>query len=343
MSRRTVSLLVIVAVLLLLLLLAPEVPLLVFAGALFALFLRAGGDVLAARLHVGGGWGVALFAVLLLLGGGALGWIAVPTVADQAAELAQRIPEAARTLADRLDRYEVLRSALDQVPPAGLLGTGGSAATSAVTATFGILGHGVVILFVGAYLAADPAVYRRGADALVAPSVRPRARRVVAVAGDTLRRWLVAQLLSMSVVGVLTGLGLWLIGVPLAPILGLIAGLLAFIPNIGPVLSAIPGVLLGLSESPATALWAVGVYVGVQALESYLITPRIQEEAVALPPALTISVQLLFAILFGTLGLALATPVAALGLTLVRLLYVEDYLERGGRDGEGTAALREAG
>jgi len=140
--------------------------------------------------------------------------------------------------------------------------------------------------------------------------------------------------MAMSVVGVLTWLGLWLVGVPLAPILGLIAALLAFIPNIGPIIAAVPAVLLALSDGPTMALQVVGVYVAVQALESYAITPLIQQERVSLPPALIISTQLLMGVLFGVLGLALATPMAALGLTIIREAYVGRYLagEARGRD-----------
>jgi predicted PurR-regulated permease PerM len=148
--------------------------------------------------------------------------------------------------------------------------------------------------------------------------------------------------MAMTVVGVLTWLGLWLIGVPLAVVLGLIAALLAFIPNIGPIIAAVPAVLLALSEGPTTALLVVGVYVAVQSLESYVITPLIQQEQVSLPPALIISMQLLMGVLFGILGLALATPMAALGLTLIREAYVKLYL-----DGEprrnNVAAADEAG
>jgi predicted PurR-regulated permease PerM len=161
---------------------------------------------------------------------------------------------------------------------------------------------------------------------LLAPSMRPAGREVLSKATDTLQNWLIAQFMAMAVVGVLTWLGLWLIGVPLAPILGLIAALLAFIPNIGPIIAAVPAVLLGFSMGPTIALLVVGVYVAVQALESYAITPLIQQERVSLPPALIISMQLLMGVLFGILGLALVTPMAALGLTLVREVYVQRYL-----------------
>jgi predicted PurR-regulated permease PerM len=143
--------------------------------------------------------------------------------------------------------------------------------------------------------------------------------------------------MAMAVVGVLTWLGLWLVGVPLAPILGLIAALLALVPNIGPIIAAVPAVLLAFSDGPTTVLMVVGVYIGVQTLESYAITPLIQQERVSLPPALIISMQLLMGVLFGVLGLALATPMAALGLTLVREVYVQRYLGKEAGDDDARA------
>ena len=163
---------------------------------------------------------------------------------------------------------------------------------------------------------------------LIAPSGRARAEEVLDNAVGTLRGWLTAQLISMSVVGVLTWGGLWLLGIPLALVLGLIAALLAFIPNIGPVLAAVPALLLAVSQGWSTVFWVGTVYVGVQTLESYVITPLVQLEKVSLPPLLVIGFQMLFGVLFGILGLMLATPTAALTMSLTRDLYVEDWLER---------------
>ena len=132
----------------------------------------------------------------------------------------------------------------------------------------------------------------------------------------------------MAAIGVLTGFGLWLLDVPFMLLLAVLAAVLTFIPNIGPVLASVPAVLLGLSDGLDHALWIVGLYVGVQAVEGYLVTPRVQQEAVSLPPVLTISFQFLFGLLFGVLGLALAVPLAAVVLRLVQKFYVGEYLDR---------------
>lgn len=163
---------------------------------------------------------------------------------------------------------------------------------------------------------------------LVAPSLRERAEEVLQATGATLHNWLSAQLSAMTVVGVLTGLGLWIAGIPLAIALGLIAGLLAFIPNIGPIIAIAPALLLAFPEGQSTLIAVLAIYFGVQALENYVVTPLIQQEKVALPPAFVIAVQLLFGVLFGITGLALATPIAAALMTIIGLVYVNDYLDR---------------
>jgi predicted PurR-regulated permease PerM len=130
----------------------------------------------------------------------------------------------------------------------------------------------------------------------------------------------------MTVVALLTVLGLWALGIPLALTLGLFAGLIKFIPNFGPILSALPPVLLALLSGPRQALWVVLLYLGIQTLESYVITPLVQQKVVSLPPVLVISAQLLAGSLFGFAGLALATPLLAVAMVLARTLYLEDVL-----------------
>lgn len=327
---RTVSLVVLFVMLALTLVVAPDVLLVVFAGLLFGVFLGGSGEWLARRLGIGRGWGVGLFLVLIVLGFAGASLAFAPAVAEQLDQLAREIPAAAERVRARLEEYAWGEEVLRRASPKALLsdGGGGTAAT-AVATTFGALGSLIIMFFIGLYVALDPHTYRRGLVSLIAPSARAAADQVLRKAVDTLQNWLVAQLMAMAVVGGLTWLGLWLVGVPLAPILGLIAALLAFVPNIGPIIAAIPAVLLGFSEGPTTALLVVGVYVAVQALESYAITPLIQQNRVSLPPALIITTQVLMAALFGLLGLALATPLTALAMTLIRETYVQRYLEAG--------------
>ncbi|WP_160000710.1 AI-2E family transporter [Roseomonas sp. 18066] len=329
MSRRGVSLIVLAVVLGLLLWQLPEVPLLVFAAALLGVFLFSGGKLLRRVLPVSNGAAVGLFILTLLLISAALGMMAARPIADQLNELWQQVPAAAASLSERLSHYRWGQELLSRLQsgnislPAG----GGTTAFTALNTTFGALANLVLVVFLGLYFALDPALYRRGIEALLAPSLRPRARAIAEEAAATLRGWLGAQLICMAVIGSLTGIGLWLIGLPLAPVLGLIAALLAFIPTVGPVLSAVPGVLLGLAQGQQTALAVVGVYLAVQSVESYLVTPYVQRRNVDLPEAVTIVALLAFGLIYGFLGMLLATPLAAVMLMLVKRIYVEGYLE----------------
>ncbi len=323
-----VSLIVLLLGFVFLLVLAPDVLLVIFAGLLFGVFFGGGGSWLSEKLSIGHGWAIGLFVLLICLALAGVSLAFAPTVVEQFDQLVQEVPSAVESLRSRLEDYALGEKLLQRITPGALMsnGTQGTAA-SAVASTFGALGNFVIMLIVGLYVALDPQTYRRGLVSLLAPSIRDDGEDVLEKSTNTLQNWLVAQLMAMTVVGTLTWLGLWLIGIPLAPILGLIAALFAFIPNIGPIIAAVPAVLLGFSEGPTTALLVVAVYLGVQTLESYAITPLIQQERVSLPPVLIISMQLLMGVMFGLIGLALATPMAALALTVVRETYVHRYLE----------------
>lgn len=325
---RVLSLVVLAVVFLTLVVIAPDVLLVIFAGILFGVFFGGGGEWISRHTGLPRGAGIAIFVILIVAALISSIMAFAPAVTEQFDQLAKEIPANIEKLRDWLNDYTWGERLLGAAQPSALMSAeGGSAAASAVTMTFGALGNFVIMLFIGLYGAIDPTPYRKGLSVLLAPSLRPRAEEVLDRARRTLQSWLSAQFISMTAVGILTWLGLWLIGVPLAFILGIIAALLAFIPNIGPVLSAMPALLLALPEGNASVLQVAAVYVAVQALESYIITPLIQQEKVLLPPALIISAQLLMGVLFGILGLALATPLTALAMTLVSALYVEDLLE----------------
>lgn len=325
---RTVSLIVLAAVFILMIVIAPDVLLVVFAGILVSVLLGGGGAWVARRTGAPRGLGIAAFIAAILLGFGGIIAAFAPAMAEQFNQLAQELPKSLEQLQDTVAQYSWGERALQAFEPSGLISAeSGSAAASAVTGTFGAFGNAIIITFIGLYGAISPQTYRKGIRLLLAPSLRARGDQVLDRLAGTLQSWLTAQFLSMTAVGVLTGLGLWLAGLPLAFILGLIAAILAFIPNLGPVIAAVPAILLAFPQGQTTVLLVIGVYVVVQSLESYVLTPLIQQEQVSLPPALVISMQLLMGALFGILGLALATPLAALAMTFVAMVYIDSFLE----------------
>ena len=191
----------------------------------------------------------------------------------------------------------------------------------------GGLTDALLILVGGIFIAASPRFYTAGMVKLV-----PEQRR--ALVGDALnhtsralRLWLKAQILAMAIIGVLTGLGLWLLGVPSALALGLLAGLLEFIPFAGPILSAIPAVLIALAIDPQLALWTVLLYVLIQHVEGYALQPVIQSWAVEIPGAVLLFALLACGGLFGPLGVVFAAPLTVTIYVLVKRLYVRQALD----------------
>jgi predicted PurR-regulated permease PerM len=197
----------------------------------------------------------------------------------------------------------------------------------------GILGNVVLIAFIALFTAASPELYRRGIVSLVPRDRRQRVGEVLDEMATMLRWWLVGQGLTGVAIALSTWIGLALIGMPGALLLGLQSGLLNFIPYLGPFIAAVPIVLAAMAQGTSMVLWAVGVHILVQTLEGYVLTPLIQRRALDLPPVLTLAAVMLFGALFGAMGVALATPLVALIKVAVERLYIEDRLDGAGPSG----------
>jgi predicted PurR-regulated permease PerM len=202
----------------------------------------------------------------------------------------------------------------------GSLGRLGSAVSSALGAVTSF----VMILVIGIFIAVEPRLYERGFAWMLPLRSRDRFYRTGSRMGFTLRRLMAGRLIGMAVEGVGTWILLWIGGVPMAALLGILTGLLAFIPNIGAIVSGVLIVLAGFSVSTDAGLWAIGVYVVVQVVDGYLIVPYVARKTVDLAPALVLAAQLLFGALFGLMGLALADPIVAMIKTALEQKSRED-------------------
>ena len=294
-----------------------------------AIFLRGVSDWVSERTQLSGGWSLALVTLSLISILGICIWLLAPDVAEQIDELQKSLPQSVRHLSERVEQYEWATDSAQLPNPSELL-PGRTNVLARVTGIFsttlGIIANLVIIISLGLYLAVEPRLYTRGVIRLVPASRRERSRAVLDEVGKTLRWWLIGKAASMVVIGALTAFGLWMLNVPLALTLGLLAAALTFIPNIGPILAVVPAALLALLQSPTRALYVLLLYLVIQTVESYLLTPIVQRRTVQLPPALTIFSQVLLGVLLGGLGLALATPITAAALVIVRMVYVEDAL-----------------
>jgi len=257
------------------------------------------------------------------------GLIVGPAVADQSTNLTDALPRAYHQLFDQVKETRVGAYLLGGIQRAMEASKDSNWQSTLKFAGLTIHGFGGLLfaLVIGIFFAFQPDLYRNGFLALFPKARRQRLGEVLDELGFTLWWWLMGQLVTMASVGTFIGIGLAILGVPLAGTLGLIAAILSFIPSLGPLISVIPAIMLGLTISPTMGLWVCLLYGGVQILEANVITPLVQQRAISLPPAFVLSSELLMGLLLGGAGLAFATPLCAVILVLVNMLYIQDVLQ----------------
>jgi predicted PurR-regulated permease PerM len=212
------------------------------------------------------------------------------------------------------------------------------------SSTLAVLGGIVLILFVAVFVAIDASTYHAGLMHLFPHPMRPRAGEVLSATASMLRRWLFTQFLGMVVVGALTTVVLLLMGIPAAIALGIIAGILEFVPIAGPIIAAVPAVAMGFLDGPETAIYVALAYIGIQQFEANLLYPLLMKKGLEIPPVLTIFAQGVLSVVFGFVGLLVAVPMLAATIVPVKMLYVRDVVgdevklpgedEENGKDGK---------
>ncbi len=302
-----------------------DVLLLAFFAALLAIGFRGVSTRLARRLRVPDGAGLGLVAALAIAAIVAVAFAAGPEIVRQAESLYDHLSRQVAFLEDTYGRTGIGRWIFSELHSGGRIG-GTGALSSAAGSTVQTVTAGLVLLATTLYFAIAPGIYVGGIVRVLPPAARPAGRRVLERAGAVLWWWLLGQFTDMLAVGVLATIGLAVIGVPLPFVLGLLAGLLTFIPYFGALASAVPAILLGMTVSGPTAIEAAGVFVLCHMVEGYAIAPLVQRRMVRLPPALTILSLSLFGALFGPLGIILATPLAATMLAVVQQAWLVETL-----------------
>jgi predicted PurR-regulated permease PerM len=258
-----------------------------------------------------------------------VGWLLATRIETQSNELSEQLSRGTQQARDFLQRQPWGRQIqFDESDVRRVFASGGLMGNigGVLSSSLGVVVDVIVVLALAIYLAINPARYKQGLVHLLPLDQRARARDTLEALGTTLRWWLVGRLLSMLEVGVLTGIGLWLLGVPLPMTLGVITGLMNFVPNFGPVLATLVTGLVGLSVSPTVAIYAVGAQLVIGGIDGFVVTPLIQQRSVAVPAGVILGAQVLVGILLGGLGVMVATPLAAAGYVLVKKLYVNDML-----------------
>ncbi len=306
----------------------PDVLLILFAGILLAVFLCGLANLLNHYTLIPKNLALIIVIVVFFAGMGGLLWLFGPAIVHGFDKLFESLNKTIDQLQQFIQQYNFLQHALQTLRSNAMsliperlgriVGVFSSAIGLATTFFF--------IVITGIYLSVEPHIYINSSVRLLPINKRERSSRVLYTVGRVLRWWLLGRIASMFVVGILTWIGLFLLNIPSALPLAVLAALLAFIPNIGPVLSAIPAILIGLTQGLWVALYVVLLYIAIQTIESYLITPLIQRHAIAIPPGFLLAIQLLMGVAAGAFGLLLATPLAVVVMVLIKMLYLEDTL-----------------
>ncbi|MFT3995896.1 MAG: AI-2E family transporter, partial [Asticcacaulis sp.] len=286
-------------------------------------------------LRIKDSWAVLLALLFLIAFLAASGWLFGNEIVRQTNNLSQELPEAWAQLETRLRGSDIGAMILDQINGLSQQASGVLSLVPKIAGEIASsLANLMVVVVAGIFMAMTPLSYRDGVVRLFPKSQKDRVRDSLNASGKALRQWLLGQLVSMVLVGSLTAIGLSIVGVPSAGALGLMSGLAQFIPIVGPVLSAGPGLLLAASESTQTLGVALLIYVGVSQLEANIITPMVQKHVASVPTVITLFAVLGFGSLLGPLGVLFATPLTVVAHTLIMKLYIGEVLGDKGAESE---------
>ncbi len=290
--------------------------LLAFAGVLLSIVLHGASKTITTITGIPRLVSLALVVLLVVLLVASVALTAGPILIAQTTEMARGLGTGLANLSQQLFHFSggenwleglKISDILNKLQPWGIA----SGATAFAGSLLGVIAGALIVLFFGIYVAADPEIHVRLLTQIAPEKDRPAAKALLQETESVLRRWLIGQGISMAAIGGFTYIGLLILGVPIAFVLALFAALAGFLPYLGPIIGAVPMVLVAGGDSLHLALYVIILYVMVQSLESYLLTPLIQSRAVSLPPAVVILNQLVLGAVFGIIGIALATPLAA--------------------------------
>ena len=296
---------------------AIDLILLVFAGILLAILLRGCGTWLAEHSRLPVGWStiISLLAFSFVVFGSI--WMFGVQIANQADLLFDAVSQAYTQLQDKLQQYHI----------AGLFASGasglslGSPARAAASGILWVMASIVLVLFLGLYLSIKPQLYTDLFLSVFNGRRREQINSLMEGIASAIRWWLLGQFIAMAVVGIITTIGLLIIGTPMAVSLGVMAMLLTFIPYVGAIVSAIPAILLAAAQDSDMVIYVILVYLIAHVVEGYILVPLIQHRMVYLPPAMILAVQFLMELFGGTLGVMFATPLMVVSMVLIKELY----------------------
>ncbi len=319
--------------------------LIAFAGVIFAVIISGFAGFIRRFIPISRGLSIAAVGVILLVLITSFGFIFGSQIVEEFEQFTEKLPQQISQLRETISEWPLGSELVDDENEFGEAGTqdeesngegngagdampdgaGGMAFQVGVTIVDVITTFGLIII-IGIYFAIDPETYKKGIGLFFTKKRADRINEALVTSGNALWSWLKGQFIIMIFVGVSVTIGLMIIGVPLALVLGIIAGLSEFIPIIGPWIGAVPGVLLAFSVDSQTVLYTVIFYIVIQQIESNILSPLIQQRMVHIPPAVVILSVVAFGLVFGIAGIILATPLAVIVMVLVGMFYIQDVL-----------------
>ena len=311
--------------------------LVIFAGILLGVIFRAGRDFITDTTGLANGISLAIVLVLFFGFFAGTGYVLAPRIADQASTFYQEVPKTWEMTKQEISRWSWGRELANENPHVKDFfedetnGTGEDydmtkSILNYLSYSAAIAAALVLILVISIYIAAEPKLYSEGFIRLFPKNQRKKVVEIMNEMSMTIQWWIAGQLCSMLLLGVLASLGLWLLGVPYALMLGALTAFMTFIPNLGPILAAVPILLIALTVDVDTAIYTAIFYTILQCIEGYFITPMIHRRAINVPPVLIITIQFLLFYLVGFLGVLLAMPLIGCMMVLVKRLYIQDVL-----------------
>jgi predicted PurR-regulated permease PerM len=303
--------------------------LLIVGGGIFAVFLDGGVRLLGRYLPIPRGWRLLL---VLVLGFGFIGWVfwfAGTAIAAQFGALREVVTAQFQRVVEFAVSLGLVPEGQSANIGSGLVGSIGKL-TSAVGSVIGAVASIIVMLVIGIFLASEPRLYDRGIAWMLPLRARSGFYRIAEHAGFTLRRLLFGRLVAMVFEGVFTWFMLMLAAVPMAGLLGLVTGVLAFIPNIGAIVSGVLMIAVGFSASTDQGIWCIVVYFLVHNIDAYVVVPYVARRTVDLAPAVLLAMQLLMGALFGILGILFADPI----LATLKVVLIDLSRQHAARDGD---------
>lgn len=316
---------------------AVNILLLVFVGILLGIVFRSLRDIFSGFTGLPSTPSLGIVVVILLAMIVGSGYLLAPRVYEQASMMYEQVPREWNNIKQQIWQYEWGKEVARENPDAKdfLENESDSAEEDndmtrgildLFSVTAGVVASTVLVIVIAIYIAAEPEVYTSGFLRLFPLDKRLLVVNIMDETALTIQWWLVGQLISMLILGTITTLGLWLMGMPYSLVLGIFTALMTFIPNLGPILAGIPTLLVALTVTPTMAFYVAVFYIIIQSLEGYFITPMIHREAINVPPVLIITIQFLLYYLIGIIGVFVAMPLVACIMILIQRVYVEEIL-----------------